>query len=60
MQAIWWFRRVVRTPARLGLWTTANTVFQERSVSLGAQAVEEAIFRKFLSDKKKGAPKSLF
>ena len=45
VEAIWWFARTIRTPARLGLWTTAEQVFQTRAVALGTQAVEETIFR---------------
>lgn len=46
VQAIWWFRRTVRTPARLGLWVTAQEVFNRRAVDLGLQAVQETLFRK--------------
>jgi len=45
VQAIWWFARRVRTPARLRLWETAEKVFQARAVALGVQAIEETLFR---------------
>ena len=45
VEAVWWFRSNIRTPARLGLWTTAEQVIQSRAEALGLQAVEEAIFR---------------
>jgi hypothetical protein len=43
--ALWWFKRTVRTPARLGLWENAQRVFNTRAIALGQQAVEEALFR---------------
>lgn len=48
VQAIWWFRRQVRTPARLGLWDTAERVFHVRAVALGLQAIDETLFRESL------------
>lgn len=45
VQAVWWFSRKVSTPARLGLWDTAQRVFEDRSTILGLQAVDEALFR---------------
>ncbi len=48
IEAIWWFRRTIRTPARLGLWDTAERVFQTRAVALGIQAIEETLFRETL------------
>lgn len=48
VEAIWWFRRTIRTPARLKLWETAEKVFAARSVALGMQAIEETLFRETL------------
>lgn len=45
VEALWWFNRTIRTPARLGLWTTAERVFQLRAIPLGMQAIEETLFR---------------
>ena len=45
VEAIWWFTSRIRTPARLGLWTTAQRVFDLRGEALGHQAIDEAIFR---------------
>ena len=45
VDAIWWFRPTVRTPARTKLWETAEKVWQTRAVSLGQQAIEETLFR---------------
>jgi hypothetical protein len=59
VRAIWWFRRTIRTPARLGLWDTAERVFQVRAVALGMQAIEETLFRAALADMQRGAPKRL-
>jgi hypothetical protein len=59
VRAIWWFKRSVRTPARLGLWDTAERVFQVRAVALGLQAIEETLFRAQLADLQRGAPKRL-
>ena len=44
-EPLWWFKRTVRTAARLGLWETAERVFQVRAVALGQQAIEETLFR---------------
>jgi hypothetical protein len=59
VRAIWFFSNVVRTPARLGLWQTAEKVFQVRAVALGLQAIDEVLFREALADSQRGAPKSL-
>lgn len=45
VEPLWLFRKRIHTPARLGLWKTADQVFRDRGVALGVQAVEEAIFR---------------
>jgi hypothetical protein len=45
VEAIWWFRATVRTPARTRLWSTAQKVWETRAVALGQQAIEEALFR---------------
>lgn len=45
VDAIWWFRPTVRTPARTKLWETAEKVWQTRAVELGLQAIEETLFR---------------
>jgi hypothetical protein len=44
VEAIWWFRSTVRTPARTRLWETAEKVWKTRSVELGLQAIEETLF----------------
>jgi hypothetical protein len=48
VEAIWWFRSRVKTPARLKLWATAEDVFKRRAVALGLQAIEETLFRETL------------
>lgn len=48
VDAVWWFRGRIRTPARLGLWMTAEKVFQRRAIALGVQAIEETLFRQTL------------
>lgn len=48
VEAVWWFRNTVKTPARLGLWQTAETVFKTRGAELGMQAVQETIYREML------------
>jgi hypothetical protein len=48
VEAVWWFTKTVRTPARLGLWITAEKVFETRAVALGMQAIDETIFRRTL------------
>ena len=45
VEAIWWFRPTVRTPARTRLWQTAQKVWETRAVALGEQAIEETLFR---------------
>jgi hypothetical protein len=45
VEAIWWFRSTVRTPARTRLWETAEKVWQTRAVALGLQAIEVTLFR---------------
>lgn len=48
VEAVWWFVPRIASPARLGLWTTAEQVFASRALPLGLQAVEEALFRETL------------
>ena len=48
IEAVWWFTKTVRTPARLGLWATAEKVFETRAIALGMQAIDETIFRSTL------------
>jgi hypothetical protein len=45
VEAIWWFRPTVRTPARTRLWSTAQKVWDTQAVALGKQAIEETLFR---------------
>lgn len=45
VEAIWWFKRTIRTPARLGLWQTADQVLNTRAIALGIQAIDETIWR---------------
>jgi hypothetical protein len=45
VEAIWWFRYTVRTPARTKLWETAQRVWDTKAVALGQQAIEESLFR---------------
>lgn len=45
VEAIWWFRYTVRTPARTKLWETAQRVWDTKAVALGQQAIEETLFR---------------
>lgn len=42
---IWWFKRRVRTPARLGLWMTAEDVFRRFGSDALARAVETVLRR---------------
>ena len=45
VEAIWWFRPTVSTPARTKLWETAQRVWDTKAVALGQQAVDEILFR---------------
>lgn len=45
VEALWWFTRTIRTPARLQLWATAERVFNTRAIALGMQAIDETMFR---------------
>lgn len=45
VEAVWWFRRTIRTPARLRLWETANEVFDRFSVAYAIDAIELVIER---------------
>lgn len=45
VEALWWFRRTIRTPARLGLWETAQEVFDRFAVSYAIQAIDQVIKR---------------
>lgn len=42
---IWWFKKRVRTPARLGLWMTADEVFARYGSDYLARAVETVLRR---------------
>lgn len=46
--AIWWFKKTIRTPARLRLWETAERVVNVRAFALAEQAIEETLFRAML------------
>lgn len=39
-EAIWWFSRRIRTPARLELWTTAQLVFDRFSMQYADDAID--------------------
>lgn len=44
-EPIWWFNQRIRTPARLGLWETAQEVFDRFAVSYAIDAVDLVIAR---------------
>lgn len=48
VEAIWWFRSTVSTPARTKLWETAQGVWDAKAVALGQQAIDETLFRSTL------------
>lgn len=50
VEAVWWFRSHVRTPARLGLESTARAFFDANGVAYGLQAIEETIYRAALAN----------
>jgi hypothetical protein len=45
VEAIWWFRSNIRTPARLRLWETASEVFDRFAVAYAMDAIETVIER---------------
>ncbi len=45
VEAIWWFRSRIRTPARLGLWTTAEAVFDRFALKYLEDAIDTVISR---------------
>ena len=45
VEAIWWFRRSIRTPARLRLWETAFEVFDRFSVAMTLDAIDTVLER---------------
>ena len=45
VDAIWWFRKRVRTAPRLGLWTTANEVFERFAVAYAMDAIDLVLER---------------
>lgn len=44
-QAVWWFRRRIRTPARLGMWETAQRVFATNGTAYAIRAIETVLRR---------------
>jgi hypothetical protein len=44
-EAIWWFRRSIRTPARLRLWDTASEVFDRFAVAYAMDAIDLVLER---------------
>lgn len=44
-EPLWWFNKRVRTPARLGLWQTAEEVFNRFAVAYAMDAVDLVIER---------------
>lgn len=45
VNAIWWFRRSIRTPARLRLWDTAQEVFDRFAIAYAMDAIDLVIER---------------
>ena len=45
VEAVWWFRSRIRTPARLRLWDTAQEVFDRFAVSYAMDAIDLVIER---------------
>lgn len=45
VEAIWWFRKQVRTPARLRLWETVEEVFTRFAVAYAMDAIDEVLER---------------
>ena len=45
VQAVWWFRSRIRTPARLRLWDTAQEVFDRFAVAYAMDAIDLVIER---------------
>lgn len=45
VEAVWWFRRSIRTPARLGLWQTAEQVFERFATAYAMDAIDLVLER---------------
>lgn len=45
VEAVWWFRRSIRTPARLRLWDTAEEVFDRFAVAYAMDAINLVLDR---------------
>lgn len=45
VQAVWWFTRTIRTPARLALWETAESVFDRFAVAMTFDAIDIVLER---------------
>jgi hypothetical protein len=45
VEAVWWFRKGIRTPARLRLWETAEEVFERFAVAYAMDAIGLVIER---------------
>lgn len=45
VEALWWFRKSIRTPARLRLWETAEDVFNRLSLGYLSDAIDTVIER---------------
>lgn len=43
-ELVWFFKRTVKTPARLGLWDTARQYSADHAHRLGIQAIDETVF----------------
>lgn len=45
VEAVWWFRRSIRTPARLGLWQTSEQVFERFATAYAMDAIDLVLER---------------
>jgi hypothetical protein len=44
-EPIWWFNRGIRTPARLGMWDTAQVIYERFAYTYAMQAIETVVKR---------------
>jgi hypothetical protein len=45
VEALWWFKRTIRTPARLALWETAESVFERFAIAMTFDAIDTVLER---------------
>ena len=45
VEALWWFKRTIRTPARLALWETAESVFERFAIAYAFDAIDTVLDR---------------